>query len=90
MDDAKPLLSNIPKLLHTAIERYGNPDVEPVISSSEFGQLLGISHLAARRLAELLLLDGWLFRAAGNDDDGWQRFQIDESAILRVRNARSL
>lgn len=90
VDDAQPLLSNIPKLLHTAIERYGNPDVEPVISSSEFGQLLWISHLAARQLAELLLLDGWLFRAAGDDDDGWQRFQIDESAILRVRNARSL
>jgi Fic/DOC family len=88
--DAQPLLSNIPKLVRIAVERYGDPTVEPIISSSEFPELLGLSDLEARELSELLLLDGWLLQAFGNDDQGNQQFQIDSSAILRVRNAQSL
>jgi hypothetical protein len=90
VEDARPLLSNIPKLVRIAITRYGDPAVEPIISSSEFERLLGVSEREARQLSDLLLLDSWLFRAAGNDDQQKQQFQIDASAILRVRSVTSL
>jgi hypothetical protein len=90
VEDAGPLLSNIPKLVRIAIERYGNSSIEPIIRSGEFEQLLGVTELEARQLSDLLLLDGWLLRAFGNDAEDRPQFQIDPSAILRVRNVKSL
>jgi eukaryotic-like serine/threonine-protein kinase len=90
VDAARPLLDIIPKLIRVGIQRYADPAVEPVIGSSEFEGLLDIDSRQARQLAELLLLDGWLFRAAGGDPGEDQRFQVDESAILHVRDVRSV
>ena len=87
---ARPLLDSIPKLIQIAVQRYADPAVEPVISSSEFEGLLEIDARRARQLSEILLLDSWLFRAAGNAPDEAQRFQVDESAILHVRNVQSV
>lgn len=56
---------------------------------AQFERLLGVSELEAHQLSDLLLVDGWLFRAFGNDDQGRQQFQIDPSAVLRVRNVRT-
>jgi Fic/DOC family len=90
VEDARALLSNIPKLVSIAIMRYGDPAVAPIISSGEFDRLLGVSEREARQLSELLLVDSWLFRAAGNDNQAKQQFQIDPSAILKVRSVASL
>ena len=87
---ARPLLENIPKLIEIAVQRYADPAVEPMISSSEFEGLLGIDARRVRQLSEILLRDSWLFRPAGDDPDGAQRFQVDESAILYVRDVRSV
>ena len=88
--DARPLLANIPRLVEIAVERYADTTVAPIISSGEFEQLLGVSELEARQLTDLLLLDGWLLRAHGNDANDRQQFQIDPTAILRVRNIHTL
>jgi hypothetical protein len=90
LGDARPLLAHFPKLVRIAIERYGDPEVEPLISSGEFARLLDVSDLEARQLSELLLLDGWLLRAFGNDEQDRQQFQIDPAVILRVRDVNTL
>lgn len=90
VERARPLLANIPMLVRLAVDRYGDPAVEPRISSSEFESLLHATPAQARELSELLLLDSWLFRAAGNDERGAKQFQIDDPAILRVRNVNTL
>jgi hypothetical protein len=89
LDQARPLLASIPKLVRVAVERYGDPSVEPIISSGEFGRILGVSEPEAHQLSDLLLTDSWLLRAFGNDAEGRQQFQIDPSAVLRVRDVKT-
>lgn len=88
--EARGLLDNIPKLIQIAVQRYADPAVEPVISSSEFEGLFEIDAGRARQLSEILLQDSWLFRAAGDTPSEGQRFQVDESAILHVRDVQSV
>jgi predicted nucleotide-binding protein len=87
---AGPLLSSLGRLVCVAVERYADPAGDPVISSSEFEGLLDIDGRRARQLAEILQHDGWLFRPAGGGVDEGQRFEVDETAVLHVRNVRSI
>jgi predicted nucleotide-binding protein len=87
---ARPLLVTFPDLIAIAVVRYADPGIEPQIWSHEFQGLLSIDARQAHELTDILSLDSWLFRPAGNGPDGDQVFQVDDSAIFEVRNVRSV
>lgn len=89
VEQARPVLDSMASLVSIAVQRYRTPG-DPVIGSSEFEGLLDIDARRARQLAEVVSQDSWLFRAAGGSINEGLRFQIDETAILRVRDVETI
>jgi hypothetical protein len=87
---AQPVLESMADLVRIAVKRYADPTGDPMISSAEFEGLLGIDPARARLLAYILLEDHWLFRAAGGTVNEGQRFQVDDRAVLRVRDVQTI
>lgn len=87
---ARPVLDWMARLVQVAVGRYADQAGEPVIRSSEFEGLLGVDQRRARQLAQVLLGDSWLFRPAGGSIDDDQAFQVDETAVLDVRDVQSI
>lgn len=87
---ARPLLDQIPPLVELGKERYADTKTEPVISSTEFEGLLGLTASEARHLTLILLEDAWLFRAAGGSVAEGQRFEFDENTIVKIGEIKTL